>query len=218
MQRASLVARSVPPASAGGRHRLRRGLAHALRRVGAGSAPDAPSPMLCQSWRRHTQGVETVVEDLLHGDPEWHRLAALPGLQEGWAELKVKAAAAIAECQARARRRPRCPPVAPRARGGSPARPRWPCALVDTGGPGVPPGAAAPADAGAPRRARVGGGAGGARAAAGRAGGEPGGRRARGGRGRRRCARRRVARAPALQRGRAARARLLPCCSSASRA
>ena len=115
MQRASLVARSVPPASAGGRHRLRRGLAHALRRVGAGSAPDAPSPMLCQSWRRHTQGVETVVEDLLHGDPEWHRLAALPGLQEGWAELKVKAAAAIAECQARARRRPRCPPVAPRA-------------------------------------------------------------------------------------------------------
>jgi len=87
--------------------------------------------MLCQSWRRHTQGVETVVEDLLHGDPEWHRLAALPGLQEGWAELKVKAAAAIAECQARARRRPRCPPVAPRARGGSPARPRagtprWP--------------------------------------------------------------------------------------------
>jgi len=79
-------------------------------------------------------------------------------------------------------------------------------------------GAAAPADVGAPRRARAGGGAGGARAAAGRAGGEPGGRRARGGRGRRRCARRRVARAPALQRGRAARARLLPCCSSASRA
>lgn len=48
------------------------------------------------------QGVETIVEDLLHGDREWPRLAALPGVQEGWAELQVKAAAAIAECQVRA--------------------------------------------------------------------------------------------------------------------
>ena len=75
----------------------------------AGSARGArrPLPHLCYVKAGGcAQGVETVVEDLLHGDPEWHRLAALPGLQEGWAELKVKAAAAIAECQARARRRP----------------------------------------------------------------------------------------------------------------
>ncbi len=52
------------------------------------------------------QGVETIVEDVLHVDPEWHRLATLPGLQEGWADLKVKAAVAIAECQARATRWP----------------------------------------------------------------------------------------------------------------
>lgn len=50
------------------------------------------------------QGIETIVEDVLHVDPEWHRLGALPGVQEGWAELKVKAAAAISECQARSRR------------------------------------------------------------------------------------------------------------------
>lgn len=50
------------------------------------------------------QGIETIVEDVLHVDPEWHRLGTLPGVQEGWAELKVKAAAAISECQARPRR------------------------------------------------------------------------------------------------------------------
>lgn len=52
------------------------------------------------------QGVETIVEDMLHVDPEWHRLATLPGLQEGWADLKVKVAVAIAECQACAIRSP----------------------------------------------------------------------------------------------------------------
>lgn len=46
------------------------------------------------------------MEDMLHVDPEWHRLATLPGLQEGWADLKVKVAVAIAECQARALRSP----------------------------------------------------------------------------------------------------------------
>ena len=50
------------------------------------------------------QGIETIVEDVLHVDPEWYRLGTLPGVQEGWAELKVKAAAAISECQARPRR------------------------------------------------------------------------------------------------------------------
>ena len=58
------------------------------------------------------QGIETIVEDALHVDPEWHRLGRLPGVQEGWAELKVKAAAAISECQARPRRHP---PEAPHA-------------------------------------------------------------------------------------------------------
>ena len=50
------------------------------------------------------QGIETIVEDVLHVDPEWYRLGTLLGVQEGWAELKVKAAAAISECQARPRR------------------------------------------------------------------------------------------------------------------
>ncbi|KAK9836114.1 hypothetical protein WJX81_002381 [Elliptochloris bilobata] len=53
-----------------------------------------------EQFQARFHGVETIVEDVLHVDPEWHRLATLPGIQEGWAELKVKAAVAISECQA----------------------------------------------------------------------------------------------------------------------
>ena len=75
--------------------------------------------MQCQSMdlregRGALQGIKTIVEDVLHVDPEWHRLATLPGIQEGWAELKVKAASAISECQARphwhCQQRPTCLP------------------------------------------------------------------------------------------------------------
>lgn len=37
-----------------------------------------------------TAGVETLLEDTIAVDPEWHKLLAVPGLLEPWNDVKDK--------------------------------------------------------------------------------------------------------------------------------